>query len=116
MTMKIDVRKEPDGVALVKIEGEVDMHTSPRVRDALVAHFESPTTGIVVDLSGVSYMDSSGIATMIEGLQWSTRESKKFVLAGLTPAVMDVFVLTNLKDVFEFSVDSQSALNEIKGR
>ena len=71
--------------------------------------------GIVVDLSGVTYMDSSGIATMIEGLQWSTREGKRFIVSGLSEQVMDVFVLTNLKDVFEFAPDSQSAYDDIAG-
>ena len=115
MTMKIDVRKETGGLALIKIEGDVDMHTSPEVRNALLPHFKSSTKGIVVDLSGVSYMDSSGIATMIEGLQWSSRDGKRFVLAGTGPRVMDVFVLTNLKDVFEFSPDAVSAFKVIKG-
>lgn len=115
MTMKIDVRKEGGGVAVVSIEGDVDMHTSPGVRDALVPNFQPAVNGIVVDLSGVGYMDSSGIATMIEGLQWSTKEGKRFVLAGLGPAVMDVFALTNLKDVFEFSPDAESAIDVLKG-
>lgn len=113
--MKIEVREEAGGLALVSIQGEVDMHTSPEVRDAMLPHFNAGTRGIVVDLSGVTYMDSSGVATMIEGLQWSTKEGKRFVLAGLVPRVMDVFVLTNLKDAFEFSPDSRSAFNEIKG-
>jgi anti-sigma B factor antagonist len=60
-------------------------------------------------------MDSSGIATMIEGLQWSTREGKRFIVSGLTDQVMDVFVLTNLKDVFDFADNCDSALEDING-
>jgi anti-anti-sigma regulatory factor len=52
---------------------------------------------------------------MIEGLQWSGKVGKRFVLAAVTPTVMDVFVLTNLKDVFEFSADPESAFNDIAG-
>lgn len=113
--MKIEVKKDAGGVALIYVEGEVDMHTSPNIRDTLLPYFKREMQGIVIDLSGVTYMDSSGIATMIEGLQWSKREGRRFVLAGLTPMVMDVFVLTNLKDVFEFFTDSQSAFNDISG-
>jgi anti-sigma B factor antagonist len=113
--VKIEVRKDAGGVALIYVEGEVDMHTSPNVRDTLLPYFKRDMKGIIIDLSGVTYMDSSGIATMIEGLQWSNREGGRFVLAGLSPTVMDVFVLTNLKDVFEFSADSQSVFNDLSG-
>jgi anti-sigma B factor antagonist len=113
--MRVEIVKNNDGVALMEVEGEVDMLTSPEVRNALLPLFDGATRGIVVDLSGVTYMDSSGIATMIEGLQWSSKEGKRFVVAGLQDKVMDVFVLTNLKDVFEFSSDPAGVFNEISG-
>ncbi len=113
--MKIEVEKDSGGVALLKIEGEIDMHTSPDVRNALLPFFNSNVTGIVVDLSCVKYMDSSGIATMIEGLQWASKAATRFVLAGMSEAVMDVFVLTNLNNVFEFSEDSALAFSDISG-
>ncbi len=114
--MKITVERDDKGVVLVKIEGEVDMHTSPDVRNALLPYFKPDISGIVVDLSGVKYMDSSGIATMIEGLQWASKVKSRFVLAGMKEAVMDVFVLTNLNNVFEFSPDSEATFNDITGR
>jgi anti-sigma B factor antagonist len=113
--MNINVKENTGEVAILQIEGEVDMLSAPEVRDNLLPLFQDSMKGIVVDLSGVTYMDSSGIATMIEGLQWSTREGKRFIVSGLSEQVMDVFVLTNLKDVFEFAVDSASALEEIGG-
>ncbi len=113
--MKIEVERDSGGVALIKIEGEIDMHTSPDVRNALLPYFTPKVAGIVVDLSGVKYMDSSGIATMIEGLQWASKQGSRFVLAGMSEAVMDVFVLTNLNNVFEFSPDSAAAFSSITG-
>lgn len=111
--MKIEVTKDTASAVLISVEGEIDMSSSPELRNILVPYFEKNLAGIVVDLSGVTYMDSSGIATMIEGLQWSTNNEKKFILAGLTDKVMDVFVLTNLNNVFDFSDDAESAFNGI---
>ncbi|MFQ5329542.1 MAG: STAS domain-containing protein [Thermodesulfobacteriota bacterium] len=108
-------KEELKGVPVVSVAGEIDMHSSPKVRNILLPYFERGVKGVVVDLAGVTYMDSSGIATMIEGLQWSSREGKRFILTGLRDAVMDVFVLTNLKDAFEFSAEAQSAVNDIAG-
>ncbi len=111
--MNIEIKKDTATAVLISVDGEIDMSSSPELRNALLPYFEKDLAGIVVDLSGVSYMDSSGIATMIEGLQWSTNNEKKFILAGLTDKVMDVFVLTNLNNVFTFSEDSESAFNDI---
>ena len=113
--MNISVKENTGEIAVLVIEGEVDMMSAPVVRDTLVPLFQDTMRGVVVDLSGVTYMDSSGIATMIEGLQWSTREGKRFIVSGLSEQVMDVFVLTNLKDVFEFAQDSKSAFDDIAG-
>ncbi len=113
--MKVIVKENTNGIAVLEIEGEVDMMSAPEVRDKLLPLFHDSMRGVIVDLSGVSYMDSSGIATMIEGLQWSTREGKRFIVSGLSEQVMDVFVLTNLKEVFEFASDTQSAFKEIAG-
>ncbi len=113
--MNIEIRDTNADVALLSLSGELDMSTSTRVRDALTPIYKKNVKGIVVDLAGVTYMDSSGIATMIEGLQWSKSGSRRFVVAGLCDAVMDVFVLTNLKDVFEFATDAESAVNDIAG-
>ena len=114
--MNLTIEKEEFGeVALIRLVGEIDMHTSPDVRNTLLPFFERGMKGVVVDLAGVSYMDSSGIATMIEGLQWSSREGKRFILSELRDTVMDVFVLTNLKEAFEFSSETRIALNDISG-
>ncbi len=114
--MNLDIKRElKKDVALISIKGEIDMLTSPEVRDALLPFFDKDVKGIVVDLSDVAYMDSSGIATMVEGLQWSRAKNKKFILTGLAPKVMDVFVLTNLKDAFEFSPGIDSAIKVIEG-
>ena len=113
--MNINIKENNGNIAVLEIEGEVDMLNAPEVRDNLLPLFKETMRGIVVDLSGVTYMDSSGIATMIEGLQWSTREGKRFIVSGLSEQVMDVFVLTNLKEVFDFAQDTESALEEIAG-
>ena len=113
--MNIEIKNTDTDVALLCLSGELDMSTSPKVRDALTPFYKKNVKGIVVDLSGVTYMDSSGIATMIEGLQWSNKGARRFVVAGLCDAVMDVFVLTNLKDVFEFASDAESAVSDIAG-
>ena len=104
---------EKDGIALVNVEGEIDMFTSPNLRDTLLPFFKKKVQGIVVDLSLVSFMDSSGIATLVEGLQWSKKENKKFILAGLGKTVFNALSLTKLDNVFTIKDDTKVALDWI---
>ncbi len=102
--------KEKDGIAQVFVEGEIDMFTSPNLRDTLLPYFKPSTPGVIVDLSGVSFMDSSGIATLVEGLQWSKKEERRFILAGLGETVFNALSLTKLDNVFSIEPDTKTAL------
>lgn len=104
---------EKDGIARVNVEGEIDMFTSPNLRDTLLPFFKKKVEGIVVDLSLVSFMDSSGIATLVEGLQWSKKEKRAFVLSGLGKTVFNALSLTKLDNVFTIKKNIQEALDWI---
>lgn len=105
---------EKDNIGVITVEGEVDMFTSPNLRAKLLPFFEKGVKGIIVDLDGVSFMDSSGIATMVEGLQWSRRDNKQFVLTGLGETVMNALSLTKLEKVFTIKKDKDGAYNDLK--
>lgn len=100
-------------VTTVSIKGEIDMSTSPQVRDRLTALFKKNRKAVIVDLSGVAYIDSSGIATLVEGLQWSHASKNKFRLAGMTGAVKDVFEIARLLSVFETFTTKEEALQGV---
>ncbi len=101
-------------VGVITVEGEVDMFTSPNLRDKLVAFFKQGVQGIVVNLSLVSFMDSSGIATLVEGLQWSKKTNRSFVLTGLGSNVMNALCLTKLDKVFTIETDTDTAMKGLE--
>ncbi len=100
MSLHIEITRE-DKTATVVVKGDVTIQTSPELRAKLKPLFASDVTRIDVKLDGVDFMDSSGIATLVEGLQWSKASGGKFVLSGLTETVRDVFELAKLDTVFE---------------
>lgn len=108
------VEKPDEKVAAVVVGGEVDMHSSPELRNYFSQILEKNIRAIVVDLSGVKYMDSSGIATLIEVLQKIKKKPIVLRLAGLTPAVKDIFELSKLESVFAIYPNLFSALKEYK--
>ena len=106
----IEITKKNDGgIIRLILKGYMDMNASPDVREVLTQYFDGGTKAIIVDLSAVPYIDSSGIATLVEGLQWSHSTQKKFRLVGLTPTVKDIFEIARLLQVFEvFSTQEEA--------
>ncbi len=103
MTLQIKTEQTEQGV-VIGVVGDVTIQTSPLLREALQPFFNgNGVTSIQVNLNGVDFMDSSGIATLVEGLQWSKKNEGKFVLSGLTDTVRDVFTLAKLDSVFEIA-------------
>jgi anti-anti-sigma factor len=106
--VKISVR-DVGTSRVVDVDGEVDLGTSPELRRTLFEAF--PAVGkLALNLAAIRYIDSSGIATLIEVLNRSHRLKKQFVLFGLSPAVQDVFRLTQVVRVFEVFQTEQEAL------
>jgi len=103
MKLDVAVEHEPEGVMKLNVVGVVNIHTSPRLRDALKPLFTQQNKEIHIDLAGVSFMDSSGIATLVEGLQWARQSKGRFVLHHLQAVVLDIFTLAKLDNVFEIA-------------
>ncbi|MEN6438765.1 MAG: STAS domain-containing protein [Syntrophobacter sp.] len=109
--MKSQVTEKKKGIFLLALEGDLDMSSSPQVRSALLPLFRESPSHIIVDLSRVPYIDSSGIATFVEGLQFSRKSNVRFTLAGATPTVESIFDLAYLKGVFEMVPDADRLLD-----
>ena len=95
---------------LMEIKGEVDLYSSPNVRKAILELTNKKRPVIFIDLQGVNYMDSSGVATMIEGLQLCNKYQGVFALVGLGDNVREVFELTRLDKIFSIHKDLKSAV------
>ena len=92
----------------LRVFGDVTIHTSTRLREQLKPLFTTKMQRIHVILDHVDFMDSSGIATLVEGLQWSRLTGGKFVLSGLKENVRDIFSLAKLDTVFEIEDHPQA--------
>lgn len=99
--MHVDVQQSGSGPR-VMVQGEVDLESSPELRSALLAQVAGGST-LTVDLSGVSYIDSSGIASLVEALQACKQAGGRLLLAAPSEAVNKVITLARLDRVFEFS-------------
>jgi anti-sigma B factor antagonist len=96
--MEIKQREEGDH-AIIELAGEVDLSCSPEARKHILAVLKS-RKNLLVDLSAVTYIDSSGVASLVEGYQTAKKQKLKFSLVGVSKPVMSVLQLARLDKVF----------------
>ncbi|MCL2330433.1 MAG: STAS domain-containing protein [Phycisphaerae bacterium] len=89
-----------DGDTIVSLTGTLDSHHVAEVHEVLVGLCEQKPSRLIVNLSAVDYMDSSGIGTLVEVLRRTKAYNGTLVLCGLNEGVRDVFEMTRLDKVF----------------
>ncbi|HEC14374.1 MAG TPA: anti-sigma factor antagonist [Rhodospirillales bacterium] len=108
--------KEQDGVIIVAIEGDVDLQSSPEVRKILLESVARKAS-VVVDMSGIGYIDSSGVASLVEALQTARKGGTSFSLAALSDGASRVLQLARLDKIFTIydALDEALAQEMAKG-
>jgi anti-sigma B factor antagonist len=91
--------REEQGTVVVAFEGDVDLESSPAARKVLLEQV-GMGRDVVVDLSRVGYMDSSGVASLVEAYQDSRRQGIRFALVAVSPRALRVLELARLDKVF----------------
>jgi anti-sigma B factor antagonist len=108
--MQIGTRQQGNST-VVDVKGDIDLYNSPEVRKVILEELkEKKVPRLVVNLSGVRYIDSSGVASLVEGLKVSRTMSSRFMLYGLSPAAREVLELSRLIRVFEVYGTEEEAL------
>ena len=98
-------REDKDGLTVVALKGEVDMRSSPDLRKGLLQVSKESVPHVAISLEDVSYIDSSGIATLIECLKHVSQYGGKLTLFGVNENIYPVFELAHLHDVFDLRRD-----------
>ena len=91
-------------------EGEIDLHATPLVKAQLEPIIAQQRSRVIVDLAGVSYIDSSGLAIFIEAMQRVAAYGGKFALCGLRENVRHIFSIARLDQIFAIFPDQATAL------
>src|SRR3990170_206302 len=105
---------EQSGRTVIALSGEVDTEEAPKVRRALLDSTKQKRD-ILVDLSQVTYIDSSGVASLIEGLQAARKQKNDLALVSVSQRARRVLELAHLDKVFTIHADLATALAAAKG-
>jgi anti-sigma B factor antagonist len=106
----IPVVSQPEP-SIVTLEGEIDLHESPNVRDRLRPLIDQKAPRVYIDMSEVVYIDSSGLAVLIDAMQRIANYGGKFGLIAISPAVRTVLEIARLDQVFRLYPSRAAAVS-----
>src|SRR5215470_9687114 len=95
---------------VLSLEGDIDLHVSPVVMESLNAMIKKKPQRMVIDLSGVTYIDSAGIAALILAMQEVEAYGGEFFLSGLQETLRSIFETSRLDRTFRIFPDADAAL------
>jgi len=101
-----------ENTTILDVIGDIDLANSPAVRKVLLAELrEKKIPRVIMNLQGVKYIDSSGIASLVEGLKASRDVQARFILFGLSKSAREVLQLSRLIKLFEIYENEEQALS-----
>lgn len=108
--MQISTRQSGNST-IVDVVGDIDLYNSPDVRKVLLDTLkEKRAPRVILNLQHVKYIDSSGVASLVEGLKISRTLNSRLILFGLSHAAREVLELSRLIKVFEVYATEEEAL------
>src|SRR5215470_2005951 len=103
-------KPDRDPPTVLPLKGEIDLHVFPEITASLDALIEKKPRHLVVDVSGVTYIDSAGLAALIVAMQKVEAYGGQFSLAGFQTTVHSIFRMSRLDRIFRIFPDVDAAL------
>lgn len=105
------VTRQSGNATILDVVGDIDLYNSPEIRKTLLEVLRNQRApSVIINLTKVKYIDSSGVASLVEGLKISRELQSKFILFGLSPAAREVLELSRLIKVFTVCGSEEEAL------
>lgn len=116
--MELSVAQGADGApSVVTVSGEVDVHSAPQLRDGLISVLaggdntaSAAANAVVVDLTGVSFLDSTGLGALVAARTLAGERGVALRLACTSQRIVKLFTITGLDGVFEIHDSLAAAL------
>jgi anti-sigma B factor antagonist len=102
-------RKTVSGRTVLAVVGEVDVYSAPTLRDRLADLIETGDPTVIVDLSGVGFLDSTGLGTLVASLKLAEQRGGRLPLVCADDRILRLFRITGLDSVFTIRASVESA-------
>lgn len=102
-----------NGAHIVRVRGEIHVSTAPEFTQRLTAAIESGKTAVVLDMSEVEFIDSTGLSVLLNGLRLVTQMHGRMAIVCTNPTVLRLFQITSLDDTFDIFGDRAAAIAHV---
>ncbi|MBA4536829.1 anti-sigma factor antagonist [Bacillus aquiflavi] len=103
MDLTININRNNEKNVTAFLNGEIDAYTSTKLRDALFPLAKNKGVNITIDLSGVSYMDSTGLGIFVGLFKYMRTHNGEFQLIGLSERLVRLFEITGLANIMKIN-------------
>ncbi len=103
-----------DTTTIVSVDGEIHLRSAPEFSGALSATIDSGRTHLVLDLSGVMFIDSTGLSVLLNALRRVTRAGGRMAIVCSNPTVLRLFEITRLDTTFDLHASLEPALAAVQ--
>ncbi len=103
--------EEKSGISIFRVAGDIDINSSPEVKKFLDKTISPKNNRVVINLKEVGYVDSSGLATLVEILKNLRAYGGTLKLTNLSNKVRGLFEITKLDKLFDISAHEDDALS-----
>jgi anti-sigma B factor antagonist len=111
--IRVEQRKVDDHAIVLAIHGELDLATAPTLKWSLLDVLGAGYSQLVLDLSGVGFMDSTAIGVLV-GVKRNLAAGQRLAIASLQPTVLKIFEITGLDGSFRIASTVEDALSDVR--
>ncbi len=108
--MQVHIELSESGITVLHLSDTLEMSNVATFRQTLQAEVKRAEQGVILQLEEVKFIDSSGIAVLIEGLRWSRERDVPYILSHLTSDVQMVLELARLDNFFTIADSLKAAI------
>lgn len=113
MNLRVETQTPREGVAIIALSGEADVYTSPTIKQQIVDLLNNGTTKLIVDLTNVEYLDSTGLGVLIGGLKRARERDGDLKLICDNVRILRIFEITGLTKIFDIYRSEAEALEKL---
>jgi anti-anti-sigma factor len=111
MLIKVEAK---DDITICRLEGDVNINTAPEIKKAITELVDQKPPKLIVNLSKVKYIDSSGLAVMVEMLKRVKGYGGRLKLTGLSPMIKSMFEIIQFNKIFDIVATEENAITAFK--
>ncbi len=111
MDLDVETTKRGDA-SIVGLQGEIDVYTAPRLRQAIVDLVDGGERRIVIDMERVDFLDSTGLGVLVEGLKRAKTNDGDLSIVATHDKILKIFDITGLNKAFRIYGSVEQAAGE----